>query len=92
MHLRRDIVNLQGTANRLDLLAHFYTQDIPTAMQKVQLVSGGREVILWAGLQGNIGIFAPFQGREDVDFFQITVAPATTPEAGLAAAAKLMPK
>jgi splicing factor 3B subunit 3 len=69
-HLLHERGYLQGTAHRLDLMAHYFTQDIPTAMQKVQLVSGGREVLLWAGLQGNIGVFAPFQSREDVDFFQ----------------------
>jgi splicing factor 3B subunit 3 len=27
-------------------------------------------VLLWAGLQGTIGLLIPFIGREDVDFFQ----------------------
>lgn len=40
------------------------------SVQKTPLVPGGRDVILWGGLQGTIGILVPFQSREDVDFFQ----------------------
>jgi len=39
-------------------------------VQKAQLVAGGRETIVWSGLQGTIGLFVPFVSREDVDFFQ----------------------
>ena len=39
-------------------------------MQKTSLVPGGRDVLIWGGLQGTIGILVPFQSREDVDFFQ----------------------
>ncbi|KAL1637871.1 pre-mRNA-splicing factor rse1 [Neofusicoccum ribis] len=70
LHLINERPYLQGTPNRLDLLAHFYTQDIPTSIQKTALVAGGRELLLWSGLQGTLGIFIPFVGREDVDFFQ----------------------
>ncbi|KAK9464366.1 CPSF A subunit region-domain-containing protein [Lipomyces arxii] len=61
---------LDGAPGRLDLIAHFYTQDIPTSVHKAQLVPGGREVILYTGLQGTIGVLAPFSTRGDVDFFQ----------------------
>lgn len=70
LHLINERPYLQGTPNRLDLLAHFYTQDMPTSIQKTALVAGGRELLLWSGLQGTLGIFIPFVGREDVDFFQ----------------------
>lgn len=61
---------LQGTPNRLDLVIHFFVQDIPISVQKTSLVAGGSDTLLWAGLMGTIGILVPFVSREDVDFFQ----------------------
>ncbi|KAH7328516.1 CPSF A subunit region-domain-containing protein [Stachybotrys elegans] len=61
---------LHGTPHRLDLLCHFYTQDIPTSITKTNLVVGGQEVLLWTGIMGTIGVFIPFVSREDADFFQ----------------------
>lgn len=60
---------LNGTPNRLDLMAHFFTQDIPTSICKTNLIIGGQDVLLWSGLQGTIGVLIPFVSREDVDFF-----------------------
>lgn len=31
---------------------------------------GGREVIVYTGLMGTLGMLVPLQSREDVDFFQ----------------------
>lgn len=61
---------LLGSPNRLELMVHFYVQDIPMSIQRTSLVPGGRELLLWAGLQGTLGIFVPFVSRDDVDFFQ----------------------
>ncbi|KAK0646032.1 Pre-mRNA-splicing factor rse-1 [Cercophora newfieldiana] len=61
---------LHGAPNRLSLMAHFYTQDLPTSICKTNLVVGGQDVILWSGIQGTIGVLIPFVSREDVDFFQ----------------------
>ncbi|RKF60135.1 Pre-mRNA-splicing factor rse1 [Erysiphe neolycopersici] len=69
-HLVHERSYLQGAPHRLNLLAHFYSQDIPMSIQKTELMVGGRECILWAGLQGTLGILIPFISREDVDFFQ----------------------
>ncbi|KAL9011178.1 MAG: hypothetical protein Q9173_003952 [Seirophora scorigena] len=69
-HLVHERQYLQGAPNRLALMCHFYPQDIPTSMQKTQLVAGGRDVLVWTGLQGTLGILVPFVSREDVDFFQ----------------------
>lgn len=60
---------LGGTENRTDLIAHFYLQDVPVAIQKTSLVPGGMDVLVWAGLQGTLGVIIPFKAREDVDFF-----------------------
>ncbi|KAH7305813.1 CPSF A subunit region-domain-containing protein [Stachybotrys elegans] len=61
---------LQGSPNRLDLMMHVFVQDIPVSITKSNLVVGGQDVIVWAGLQGTIGALIPFLTREDVDFFQ----------------------
>ena len=69
-HLMHERQYLQGTPNRLALMCHHFVQDIPTSIQKTQLVAGGRDILVWTGIQGTLGIFIPFVGREDVDFFQ----------------------
>jgi splicing factor 3B subunit 3 len=69
-HLVHERQYLGGAPNRLNLMAHFYPQDIPTSMQKTSLVAGGRDMIFWTGLQGTLGMLIPFVSREDVDFFQ----------------------
>ncbi|KAJ5976324.1 Pre-mRNA-splicing factor rse1 [Penicillium waksmanii] len=69
-HLVHERGYLQGTPNRLELMVHYYTQDIPTSLHKAQLVAGGRDIVVWTGLQGTVGMFVPFASREDVDFFQ----------------------
>ena len=69
-HLVHERQYLQGAPNRLALACHFFPQDIPTSIQKTQLVAGGRDILVWTGLLGTVGIFIPFVSREDVDFFQ----------------------
>ncbi|CAD6570947.1 MAG: pre-mRNA-splicing factor rse1 [Alectoria sarmentosa] len=69
-HLIHERQYLQGAPNRVSLMCHFFAQDVPTSIQKTQLVAGGRDVLVWTGLQGTLGIFVPFVSREDVDFFQ----------------------
>ncbi|KAJ6446550.1 splicing factor 3B subunit 3 [Purpureocillium lavendulum] len=70
VHLLNARGYLHGTANRLDLMCHFFTQDIPTSVAKTSLVVGGQEVLLWSGIMGTIGVFIPLISREDADFFQ----------------------
>lgn len=70
VHLTHAREYLHGTSNRLSLMSHFYTQDIPTSICKTSLVVGGQEVLLWSGIQGTIGALIPFVTREDADFFQ----------------------
>ncbi len=69
-HLTHERQYLSGAPNRLSLMAHFFPGDIPTSVQKTNLVAGGRDVVFWTGLQGTLGMLVPFVGREDVDFFQ----------------------
>ncbi|KAF9331167.1 Splicing factor 3B subunit 3 [Podila minutissima] len=61
---------LHGAAHKLDLLAHYHVGDILTSLAKTSFVAGGREMILYTSFLGGIGIFIPFQTKEDIDFFQ----------------------
>jgi splicing factor 3B subunit 3 len=70
MHLLQDKSYLGGTPSRLDLMMHYFTQDIPMAIQKTSLTPGGDPVVFWAGLQGTLGVFIPFNRRRDVKMFQ----------------------
>ncbi|KAI1770802.1 Pre-mRNA-splicing factor rse-1 [Hypoxylon cercidicola] len=62
---------LSGAPNRLDAVAHFFTQDIPTSLNKESLVVGGQEVLVWSGFQGTVGLFIPFLMRDEANFFQV---------------------
>ncbi|OAA62796.1 Cleavage/polyadenylation specificity factor, A subunit [Niveomyces insectorum RCEF 264] len=60
---------LHGSPHRLESIAHFHVQDIPTSISKASLVVGGQDVLLWSGLQGTIGVLIPFVSRDDAEFF-----------------------
>ncbi len=59
---------LAGAPHKTQMVSHFHIGDIVTAIHKVALVAGGREVLLYTGLHGTIGILLPFVSKEDVDF------------------------
>ncbi|KAF9434587.1 Splicing factor 3B subunit 3 [Entomortierella beljakovae] len=61
---------LHGAAHKVDLVAHYHVGDILTSLAKTSFVAGGREMILYTTFLGGIGIFIPFQTKEDIDFFQ----------------------
>lgn len=81
---------LGGAPYRLELRAHFYTQDIPTSTQRTSLVAGGQDLLFWSGLQGTLGIMIPFLSREDVDFFSQLEAQIRSEEPPLAGRDHLM--
>lgn len=57
-----------GAPHKTKMLAHFHIGDIITSIHKISMVAGGRDVILYTGLHGTIGILVPFVSKEDVDF------------------------
>lgn len=59
---------LMGAPHKTAMLAHFHVGDIVSSIHKVSLVAGGREVLLYTGLHGTVGILVPFISKEDVDF------------------------
>ncbi|KAH7128321.1 CPSF A subunit region-domain-containing protein [Dendryphion nanum] len=69
-HLIQEKNYLGGAPNRLDLVMHYFTNDIPVSIQKTALLAGGEKVVFWAGLQGTFGALIPFQSRRDFKMFQ----------------------
>jgi splicing factor 3B subunit 3 len=61
---------LHGVPHKLELLSHYFLNDIPTGVHRTRLVAGGRDVLLYTGLMGTVGIYIPFVSRDDIDFFQ----------------------
>ncbi|KAG0056642.1 Splicing factor 3B subunit 3 [Gryganskiella cystojenkinii] len=61
---------LHGAAHKADLVSHYHVGDILTSLAKTSFVAGGRELIMYTSLMGGVGIFIPFQTKEDIDFFQ----------------------
>ncbi|KAF8843027.1 hypothetical protein BDN67DRAFT_964913 [Paxillus ammoniavirescens] len=59
---------LMGAPHKMQMTCHFHVGDLVTSIHKVSLVAGGREVLLYTGLHGTIGILVPFVSKEDVDF------------------------
>lgn len=59
---------LMGAPHKTKMIAHFHIGDLVTSINKISLVAGGREVLLYTGLHGTIGILVPFVSKEDVDF------------------------
>jgi splicing factor 3B subunit 3 len=51
-------------------MCEFHVGDFISSLHKTVFAQGGRELILYTTLMGSIGVFMPFLGREDVDFFQ----------------------
>lgn len=58
-----------GAANKLDAINNFHVGETITALQRAVLQPGGREILLYATINGGIGILHPFTSREDHDFF-----------------------
>ncbi|TFY66687.1 hypothetical protein EVG20_g4405 [Dentipellis fragilis] len=59
---------LMGAPHKTKMLCHFHVGDMVTSIHKVSLVAGGREVLLYTGLHGTVGILVPLVSKEDVDF------------------------
>ena len=60
---------LNGAPNKLDVLAHYYVGEVVTALQRVALVPGGQEVVLYATVAGTVGALVPFSSRRSKNTF-----------------------
>lgn len=59
---------LMGAPHKTKMLCHFHVGDLITSIHRVSLVAGGREVLLYTGIHGTIGMLVPFVSKDDVDF------------------------
>ncbi|SCV67047.1 BQ2448_5693 [Microbotryum intermedium] len=60
---------LMGAPHRTSLIAHYHVGDLVTSINKCSLVAGGRDVLLYTGVSGTVGVLVPFVSNEDADFF-----------------------
>ena len=60
---------LQGAPYKQQLQAGFHLSETVKSMHKSVLVAGGREIIVYMGMLGTIGILVPFQSKDDIEFF-----------------------
>ena len=60
---------LSGAPNKAHLVAHFHIGDVITSLIRTSLVPGGRDVLLYTGMNGTVGAFVPFSSRGDVELF-----------------------
>lgn len=60
---------LGGAAFKLDLLAQFHRGDMITSMKKCSLTGSSETLVVYGTAMGAIGVFMPFETREEVDFF-----------------------
>ncbi|KAI3654555.1 hypothetical protein MP228_000609 [Amoeboaphelidium protococcarum] len=61
---------LNGAAHKLEQVCQYHLGDIITSMQFIPLLAGGRQVVVYVTIQGEIGMFIPFAQGEDVELFQ----------------------
>ena len=59
---------LNGARLKTACAAQFHVGETVCALTKGTLVSGGKESLLYASLNGTLGALAPFASRDDVDF------------------------
>lgn len=51
-------------------MATFHVGEAVTWLQKVTLIPGGWESLIYTTLSGSVGVLVPFTSHEDHDFFQ----------------------
>jgi splicing factor 3B subunit 3 len=64
-----DVGYLHGAAYKLDLIAQFHRGELITTIKRASLTGGSETVLVYGTTMGGIGVFMPFESREDVDFF-----------------------
>ena len=61
---------LNGAWQKAETIATVYVGDIVTSFQRVTLVAGGVESLLYTTISGGIGMLVPFASKEDHEFFK----------------------
>lgn len=61
---------LNGCPYKLTQLCNFYIEDIPTSFSKGSFTIGGKDIVIYSGLQGTIGAMIPLLTVSDIKFFR----------------------
>ncbi|XP_055331342.1 splicing factor 3B subunit 3-like [Paramacrobiotus metropolitanus] len=61
---------LNGASQKAETVCMYYVGETLSSLQKVTLIPGGSESLVFTTLSGRIGALVPFTSREDRDFFQ----------------------
>ncbi|KAJ7119578.1 mono-functional DNA-alkylating methyl methanesulfonate N-term-domain-containing protein [Mycena epipterygia] len=64
----REKGQLNGAPHKTHMLAHFHVGDLLTSVHKTALVAGARDLILYTGLHGTLGILASLVGRDHLSW------------------------
>lgn len=59
---------LNGPAARLANMCEFHIADVVTSFTKGSLVAGGKDSVVYTGLQGTIGVILPVASKHEVQF------------------------
>lgn len=59
-----------GAAQKAEICTSFHIGETILSLQKVTLIPGGSESMVYTTLSGSIGMLVPFASHEDHDFFQ----------------------
>ncbi len=64
-----DVGYLNGAAYKMELIAQFHKGDLITTLKKCSLNGSTDSLLIYGTSSGAIGVFMPFETREEVDFF-----------------------
>ncbi|QDZ20127.1 subunit 3 of splicing factor 3B [Chloropicon primus] len=60
---------LHSAPHKLESVCSFHLGDTVTAIQRTTMQPGGKEIVLYMTILGEIGALVPLTSKEDVDFF-----------------------
>lgn len=61
---------LNGAPNKLELLAHYYLSELPTAIANVTMKLNGRQVLVISTVTGGIFSLLPTRSKDEATMFQ----------------------
>lgn len=64
-----DPAYLFGAPHKLETQCQFYQSTLCTALQYTPLIPGGRSVLVYMTIFGEIGMYVPMSSREDIELF-----------------------
>ncbi|KAF4690876.1 Splicing factor 3B subunit 3 [Perkinsus olseni] len=66
----RDNDYVSGNTFKMDLIGHFHVGETITSLQRVTMVAGGAEIVIYSTVLGTIGALYPFSSKREHNFLQ----------------------